>query len=72
MIVTDKKQMLKIIGNWTTREITGTYNAGDTTMTTSYKGKSYQFNNDNIKDVAYIAYECGVIGLQQYRNITRR
>lgn len=60
-IITDKKELLKVIGNWSTNHIQSKYSVGSNSIELSYNNKQLKFQSDNIKDVAYIALECHAI-----------
>jgi len=64
-VITDKRELLEQVGDWTTIETVVSYEYGENEITLQYKGKTVVFKND-IKKVAYIAYQFRYISLEQY------
>ena len=65
-IITDKKELIKTIGDWTTVHIYSEYEMGSNQIKLKYNGNEVMFINDDIKYVAYIAAQCHAITNRQY------
>lgn len=69
--ITNKKDIIRKIGNWETNRITSNYELGSDNIELVYNNQKVIFASDNIKDVAYIALECHAINNNQYAKITQ-
>ena len=68
-IITNKKELFKKIGEWTTVLISSNYNLGSNQIELSYKNEKILYKNNNIKHVAYIALQCNAINHKQYEHV---
>lgn len=68
-IITDKKEIIKVIGDWTTTHIDSKYELGSNKIELQYKGQRVLYKNEDIKNVAYIALQCHAINNKQYASL---
>lgn len=64
-VITDKKELIEKIGEWTTVETGVKYEVGANEITLYYEGNTITFKN-KVKTVAYIASQFWVISNEQY------
>ena len=68
-ILTNKKQVLNMVGNWSTANVSVFYEFANNEITLKYNGQTVLYKSNNIKDVGYIALEFGSIGNEQYQKL---
>jgi hypothetical protein len=68
-VITNKKDLIKIIGDWETNNIQSDYEIGSNKIALSYKDRKVAFISDDVTGVAYIALQCHSINNNQYSKI---
>lgn len=68
-VTTNKKELINIVGNWSTAMVSVFYEFGSDEVRLNYGNKSVLYKSNSIKDVAYIALEFRGIGNDQYKKI---
>lgn len=68
-IITDKKELINIIGDWTTAHVYTDYKLGSNEIYLKYGNNEIVFQSDNVASVAYIALQCHAITNNQYGQV---
>ena len=66
-VIRDKKELLNIIGDWTTAMTTVNYELGSFEIILKYNGQSVLYQSDNKKTPAFLAWQFHQISSKQYQ-----
>lgn len=65
-VITNKKEIVAYIGDWETDQIEVEYRDKADNLILHYKGETVKYINEDKKNVAWIAAQCGGITQQEY------
>jgi len=68
-IITDKKELMKNVGDWNTIMTGVDYEIGSSEITLKYNGQVVIFQHDNKATVAFYAWQFHQITTKQYQDL---